>query len=493
MNTVPSLLLALLCLALNSAASTFIQLPQGDTYLPGSGGAATAEAPCGHLLPALQDYLYLLRMPDPRCGAEDSLFRQDAAFRRRVVLDLARRFPHEVNDRLRHADGTCHSPLSMAVQAQDAELVALLLGLGALPLSPQPGMELNELPPVPGVARKAEVEHRLQAARKALDLFWLAQQQQVGPRGTARTPQPAEKPADTLAALQTAHRNCYRGEPGFTPYVLNHAFRRLSSPRTTLLRVQPISRVVVQPQNMPKGEQDSSSVTTTARVVNAIKGRAPAQQTITWQVFNEGPTDAPEGSSEYPADAEPIFIDLGPGRFERAVAEGETLNFGEVDGDILNYGETWQAACDRVLADFPELAETTPATPDELAAARKVVEEAPILARATIRRCSVALDEEAGTATLTCDACLRDPLKGALIKGALRDWLNLRFSRSFPISEEWRRRSASDTRLSLPAILVLREEGGQRQVLQAFDGENDAALMRAINEIALCPWRVVKK
>ncbi len=485
--------LLLACVLPAGAGPLFTQLPQADTYLPGypSDKPLASTTSRGHLLPAMQDYLYLLRG-----GYEGSLLLHDAAFCRRVAIDVARRYPYEVNDRLRLADGTCLSPLAMAVQAQDAELVDLLLDLGALPLSPQPGVELGELPAIAGVTPRPELARQLEQARKGFDMLAVALENQGVKRPGPRGRHVATPPATTKEALETAHDNCYCGERlGSKRYVLGHAFHQLSHPGTVMLRVQPLSREVVYPGHGGHHD-DYGSLTTTARIVKAVKGEAPAFETITWEIPTEGPADAPEGHSEFPADAEPMFLDLSKGYFEKARSKDgdKNIDLGMVDFDIVTRGEEWQAAFDRVLADFPELAETVPATDADLAAACKVLDKAPVVARATIWRYWVKLDEEAGTATVTYSARLRDPLKGALIKGVLRDWSNVQFSRTFPISDALRRRQAGfNCYLELPAILVFDEAEGKREVLQSFNGEDDPSIMRALNEAALNPWKFTEK
>ncbi len=501
MKTTPFLLLAC-SLLLSPVALAINPLPQGDVYVQGTAERAVIPAVDyrGHLLPALADYHYCLRCT---AGGKRMFTANTLRLRRGMVFDLARRFPAEVNDLLQRADGSWATPLSMAVQAQDAELVDLLLKLGALPFSPSAACSLSELPPLPDVSPNEKINKLLHKAMQNYDPLatLLKGTQPLPPRNA-----PSHgKPGSALRHICDTLENIYLCEPGVeNSRLLYHAFNRLGGAQSSLLRVQPISRVIVQPEENEDGHY--GYIITTGRVVDALTGVLPSCEFITWQIVHEGPIAE---DSRHPAlKDEPVFFSLSPKRLEKAVIEEKHLKLRNdaMDSFDICHGEEWQAIFERVLADYPEMAEPIAATAEELAAARSVIEEAPVIARATIFRYRIELDEEAGLAHMKCLATLRDPLKGALIKGALRDWSNIEYRRSFPISDEWRQR-AEDCRAGragayadIPVILTLaptdkaeescwvdRHARTRMKVLQVFDSHHDAPMFRALNELSLCP------
>ncbi len=490
-----------------------IDMPRGDVYVPGTAvhTAIPAADYQGHLLPALQDYHYCLRLDVQGRLAPKSVLRTY----RHAAFDVARRYPHEVNDMLWRADGSWATPLSMAVEAQDAELVNLLLKLRALPFTPNAAYSLSDLAPLPGVAANARVNTLLHQARQRFNPLLILQ---GGLKGTGMAPghrQPdTSSPNPTLRHLADTHENVYLGEPGVEdPGWLSQAFRRITGAGSTLLRVQPISRIIIQPgENAERGGGGHyGAIITTGRVVDALTGVLPTCEFITWEVAHEGPIDESPAAEE--RRNEPVFFSLTPAVLAKATLEDNHLQLGTaLDGFDICRGERWQAAFDRVLADYPEKGEPLAATAEDLATARELMEEAPIILRANIFRYFITLDEEAGQVQVRYLATPRDPLKGALIKGALRDWGNLEYHRCFPISDEWRQLHAdckagrAGGYTDIPVILALaptdkveesswvaRDARFPMKVLRAVDTKNDAPLFRALNEVAFSPHRAGKK
>ncbi len=522
MKSHPFLSLTLLpLLAPFATAALAPGVPAWDYFIPGDAAqeaVRSAEAR-GHLLPAMQDYLYYLRHED-----SDALRRYGmssaAKTARHIAFDIARRFHREVNDLQQRRDGSWATPLSLAVQAQDAELVELLLRLGAHPFGPNAAVPLSELPPLPNVLPDARVGELLRGAMAKVNPLQLLRENEAARRKAREAAAPAlqapqrqvTRVRDLVPELPEADMNAYLCEPGAGRELpLRRAFGMLSGTRT-VLQVQPLTRSTLPPERC-NGHGLYSQSTTTGRVVRALKGEAPAQELITWSEGHEARLE--ETTEQLAADAEPIFLFISAEELARGRVSGNTLDLGGVDSYDTWQGRQWLSAFNRVLADFPELRNTTPATPAELAAAAKVMQQAEVLVRAEIFRYSVKLDEEAGTATVDYTASLRDPLKGGVIKGILRDWGNLRYRRSFPLTDEWRRIHAEceaglrggHSHPHVPVILALAEapegESGSNwanpqnrrshmKVQQAFDAMSDAAMLHALNAAALHPSAAIE-
>ncbi len=498
-----STLTAALLLSLASAPAAI--LPKGDTYVPGNKPQESLPAAeyKGALLPAMLDYHFCLRQQH-RLDTSSS----DVRHARACVIDAARRHPEEVNDLLQRTDGSWATPLSLAVQAQDAELVEMLLSLGALPFTPRATERLEDLPLLPSATPNAEIARLLHHARSYHNPLRIMLDKRLTHLKEAPGAVYPQEGTSTLHQLRRIHENTYMAAPGKEATSdLYCAFRNFRHPDASLLRVQPISRTVVSPVEGEKGYKGHyGSISTTARVVNALKGEVPEQELLSWTVPIEG-RPRKEGTYELGADAEPVFLHVSTEQLKNATVENKVLKLHHLEGFELCTGEKWQAVYDRILDDYPELLETTPATPEERAAAVAVLEESPCLVRATIIRRHARLDEASGQVQVTYHARLRDPLRGALIKGHLRDWQGVEYQRRFPLTEEWKQYLAAHPgrggqACEVPVILALAEaaEGEESiwpvqlkprcpmKLLRAIDTRNDPALFRAINEAALFPW-----
>ncbi len=473
-----TLLLTASSLLIISLSSPAAELAGGQVYSISSGSLQQLPAGeyKGHLLPTMMDYAARLGQPGKEAEAEH--------YRRRAIA-LARRFPEEVNDlhigTNRHGEPWA-TPLSLAVQAQDAALVSLLLRCGAFPLTPQAELKLSELPLLPGVSPNEEVAKALQHHSKRHNpLLALMAQHSRQPQ----EPGPYAKLSPTLRQLAEAYETTYIGDPrGLWDWSLYEAYRNLPSPKSLILQVQPLARMVEQPLPLVEGERRHlrnlyAHIHYRARIVKAFKGKQPEQEFITWAELHEGPVNgAPDGQwVGQPVDAEPMVVDVANhGLAREPGAEGDTLALGRIDSFATWSGHQWVQAYEQVIADYPEILETTPATPEELAAAHALMEQAPCLVRATI----VGAESREGETHYT--ARLRDPLAGAVIKGVLKDWSDLHYTR--PQAE-----GQAPLPEGTPVILVLEGDENAPRVQQAIDAENDAALFRAINESVFFPWK----
>ncbi len=480
------LILSLSFLLLSTFASA-AELERGVVYSISTGVRTSTPAAQyhGHLLPAMMDYATALSQPGQEQAAEHY---------RKCAIDLARRFPREANDlhmlsaRPSGSDNWA-TPLSLAVRAQDETLVFLLLRLGAYPFTPNGNEIIHDLPLLPGVSPSPKVAELLQTyAARHNPLVALMPKVAHNSRDT----DPFAGFGPARRHLAETHEAAYLGEPGeLNDRMLYNAYNRLASPQATILQVQPLARCVLQPA--PQGTSKSklyASVIHTARIVKAIKGNMPEQELVSWSSGREGSVPgAVDGEwVQLPADTPPMVIDTWNGGLARpGTVEGNTLKLGGVDPFAVRSGEQCLRCFEQVLADFPELKETTPATAEELAAARQLLEQAPCLVRATIVQRRVEVDEATATAQIHETARLRDPLKGAVILGALADWSDLHYTRRLPLSKELRAAAGNSSCPRTPAILMLNTTEGGRDVQQVIDAENDAAMFRALNQAVFMP------
>ncbi len=473
--------LATATLLMLSLAAPAAELPQGklSTLSTGTLQHMPAKEYNGHLLAAMLEYTSHLN--EPYKGAEP--------WRRRAIA-LARRFPAEVNDLLQRPDGSWATPLSLAVQAQDDALVSLLLREGALPFTTQAEQSLSDLPLLPGAKPNAAVAKALEHFCKRYNPLAAYMSHRNKPCAhQEQEPSPHAELSPTLRQLAEGYESTYLGDPrGLPDVLLYEAYRCLTGHQSHVLHVQPLARMVEQPLPVLEGQprrfrNGYALIHYRARVVRALKGQKPEQSFISWAEQHEGPVlSAPDGQwVELPADAEPMVVDMynhGFSKPQQWAVEGDTLKLGNIDAFATGCGDKWVKAYEQVIADYPEIRETTSATAEELAAAHALMEQAPCLVRADL------LSVEAKDGVWHYHAKLRDPLAGAVIKGILEDWRDLRYTR--PQAE------AQPIPAGTPVLLVLDTSGESPRVLQALDAVNEAPLFRAINQGAFCPWSKAK-
>ncbi len=433
----------------------------------------------------MQDYLYYLNWQ----------IDYEARRQRARVIDLIRRYPGQVNDTLYGRDGSWLTPLAIALRAQDAELVRLLLDVGALPVSPRAQEPLTSLTPLPGVARDPEVDEMLHDALRRISPLEICLQARALRLGGNRKGNLARRltyRADGGTDIDP-NETRFLAEPDFG-YELHRVFGGLADPDMVLLEVQPL-RATYRPA---KPGQLYSALRTTARLVRVVKGEPLPLAQVSWSIGIETDyarrTGGPDELREYAADEPSAFLFVPKAQLAEAQAEGDTLNLGGIEPYYTLRGKDAAEQVARVLAIYPELADATPVPEADLVAARELIDKTPSLVRGDLRSLEARLDEAVGQVQVRYRGLLRDPLKGAGIKGPLPPERGIQYERSYPLTDEWRARFAGQSDPSrplreffepqgLPVILALDPEDSFR-LLDAYDARDKAAMLRAINALS---------
>ncbi len=279
-------------------------------------------------------------------------------------------------------------------------------------------------------------------------------------------------------------------QPGMSrsqSYQVYKAYDRLDGPNCVMLRLQPV-HIHFEPAPEKNGRPTKHShLTITARIVETLKGKPLAQPYIRYTIPHEGNNyQGPLG--DVGPEVEERLMSTSTKALAAAKGGGDTLDMGFFDWSECPPAKHWNWAIDQAFRICPELRESTPASEQELAAAQQLLSQYPTFVRADIKVTNITLDEQAGEAVVRYHAELRPLLLSGVAKGSTPHERTLAYERRFPLTEAWRARhaAAEKTATASRAILALETDAeGKARVIEAWDAENDEALLRALNEITI--------